>query len=146
MNKDSINFFYQTINYTLLKKSLTRQWLHRIAKMEGYKIYQLNYIFCNDEYLLEINKDYLNHDNLTDIITFNLSDKNELIEGEIYISLNRIKENAKIFKEPKEKELRRVMAHGLLHLMGYKDKTPMNILTMRKKEDTCLSLWSKMSK
>jgi probable rRNA maturation factor len=146
MNKGSINFYNQSTHFILPRKTLIRQWLHQIARKEAYQIYQLNYIFCNDAYLLEMNNGYLKHDTLTDIITFNLSDKSKSIEGEIYISLERVAENARIFSQSKSMELKRVMAHGLLHLMGYKDKSKMDILTMRKKEDTCLSLWLKISK
>jgi probable rRNA maturation factor len=146
MNKDSINFYNQSSNFVLPKKTLIRQWLYQIAKKEGHQLHQLNYIFCNDAYLLEMNQGYLKHDTLTDIITFDLSGKNEPIEGEIYISLDRVAENAKEFHQSKSMELKRVMAHGLLHLMGYKDKTRSDILTMRKKEDTCLNLWLRISK
>ncbi|HXA02124.1 MAG TPA: rRNA maturation RNase YbeY, partial [Cytophagaceae bacterium] len=132
--------------FILPQKTLIRQWLHKVAKKEGYKIDHLNYIFCNDQYLLEINKNYLNHNTLTDIITFGLSDKNKSIEGDIYISIERVSENARIFGQIKSMELKRVMAHGLLHLMGYKDKSKKDVLTMRKEEDTCLNLWLKISK
>lgn len=146
MDKTSINFYNQSTHFKLPHKTLIRQWLNQIAKSEGYKIHQLTYIFCLDDYLLEINRTYLKHDTLTDIITFGLSDKMKSIEGEIYISLERIAENAKTFGQTKSIELKRVMAHGLLHLMGYKDKSRRDILAMRKKEDTCLSLWLKISK
>lgn len=146
MNKGSINFYSQASHFKLPSKTIIRQWLLQIAKKEGYQIYQLNYIFCNDDYLLKINSDYLNHDTLTDIITFGLSGENEPIEGEIYISIDRVAENAKAFGQTKSKELKRVMAHGLLHLVGYKDKSKKDVLAMRKKEDTCLSLWLKISK
>jgi probable rRNA maturation factor len=146
MKKDSIHFYNQASNFKLPSKTLIRHWLQQVAKMEDHKIYQLNYIFCNDDYLLEINKNYLNHDTLTDIITFGLSGENEPLEGEIYISVERVAKNAKKFGETKSRELKRVMVHGLLHLLGYKDKSKKDILTMRKKEDTCLSLWLKISK
>jgi rRNA maturation RNase YbeY len=146
MDQDSISFHNQSISFKLPQKTLVRKWLHRTAKKEGYKIYQLNYIFCSDQELLEINRNYLQHDTLTDIITFGLSEKNAPIEGDIFISIERVRENAKEFGELKSKELKRVMVHGILHLMGYKDKTKAHILEMRKKEEAYVNLWAKMSK
>jgi probable rRNA maturation factor len=145
MDQGSINFYNQSISFTLPQKKLVRQWLHTTAKKEGHKIHQLNFIFCSDKDLLQINRNYLKHDTLTDIITFGLSGRNEPIEGEIYISVERVHENAKAFDELKSRELKRVMVHGLLHLIGYKDKTKIDALTMRKKEDTYINLWVKIS-
>jgi probable rRNA maturation factor len=145
MQQGSINFYNQSTSFTLPQKTLVRQWLFATAKKEGYKIRQLNFIFCSDKDLLEINRNYLKHDTLTDIITFGLSEKNEPIEGEIYISIERVHENAREFGELKSKELKRVMVHGLLHLMGYKDKTKIDASVMRKKEDTYINLWVKIS-
>jgi probable rRNA maturation factor len=145
MDQGSINFYNQSISFTLPQKTLVRQWLLATAKKEGHKIQRLNFIFCSDKDLLEINWNYLKHDTLTDIITFGLSGKNEPIEGEIYISLERVHENARELGELKSKELKRVMVHGLLHLMGYKDKTKIDALAMRKKEDSYINLWVKIS-
>jgi probable rRNA maturation factor len=145
MDQSSITFHKQSTSFILPQKTLVRQWLHKAAKKEGYKIYQLNYIFCSDQELLEINRNYLQHDTLTDIITFGLSEKNEPIEGDIFISIERVSENAKKFRELKSRELKRVMVHGLLHLMGYKDKTQADILKMRKKEEAYVNLWVKIS-
>jgi probable rRNA maturation factor len=145
MDQGSINFYNQSISFTLPQKTLVRQWLYATAKKESHKIQKLNFIFCSDKDLLEINRNYLKHDTLTDIITFGLSGKNEPIEGEIYISLKRVHENARKFGELKSRELKRVMVHGLLHLIGYKDKTKIDALTMRKKEDTYINLWVKIS-
>jgi rRNA maturation RNase YbeY len=103
-------------------------------KEETTGFHSLNYIFCNDEYLLNINRDFLQHDDYTDIITFNLDHDGGII-GEIYISIERVKENALIFKVPFLKELYRVMFHGALHLAGYKDKSKAEQVEMREKED-----------
>jgi len=101
----------------------------------------LSYIFCSDKYLLSINQKYLNHNTLTDIVTFDLAEDAE-IEGEIYISVERVKENAVKYAVDFEEELHRVIIHGLLHLIGYKDKTASQKAQMRKKEQACLSLYS----
>src|SRR4051812_9063284 len=119
MIQSSINFHNQSTRYNLPQKTLVRRWLNQTAKKEGYSINNLNYIFCSDKDLLEINRNYLQHDTLTDIITFGLSNKNEPIEGDIFISLERITDNARELGELKSRELKRVMVHGLLHLMGY---------------------------
>lgn len=104
----------------------------------------LNYIFCTDRQLLEINRQYLKHDYYTDIITFELSGPTDPIEGEIYISIDRVKENARILKEKLNKELHRVIFHGALHLCGYSDKSKKEILKMRKMEDQCLLNYSRV--
>ena len=101
----------------------------------------LDYIFCSDDYLVRINEDFLNHDDLTDIISFDLSDSGSPIYGEIYISVERVLENSKRFKVPFSTELRRVMFHGALHLCGYGDKTPAQVAEMRNKEDFFLELY-----
>ncbi len=110
--------------------------------IEGGVISSLNFVFCSDEYLLKINKDFLNHNSLTDIITFDLKEKTATHSlGEIYISIDRVAENAKKFEATKETELRRVIFHGVLHLCGYKDKTVPQKKEMRSKEDYYLSLY-----
>ena len=108
--------------------------------MEGLTTGELNFIFCNDQYLLEINQQYLNHNTYTDIITFNHSDDKGTIEGDIFISLDRVAENSSTLDIPFELELHRVMIHGVLHLVGYSDKTTPQKNEMRKKEDESLSL------
>ncbi|MCP4458149.1 MAG: rRNA maturation RNase YbeY [Cytophagales bacterium] len=114
-------------------------WLNQIARSEKIKIISLSYVFCSDHKLLEINKKYLNHDYFTDVITFDLSESDD-IEGEIYISTDRISEHAVEYSVSFEEELCRVIAHGLLHLMGYDDKTEEQQQEMRSKEFMCLSL------
>lgn len=140
MKEESIFFFKEDTSYQLKQRAEIRLWLQLIARKEKYTIAELNYIFCSDEYLLQVNKDYLNHDYYTDIITFDNSEKKSSIEGDIFISIDRVRENSSIQKTSLKDELHRVMAHGLLHLTGYKDKTSAEKEIMRKKEDASLSL------
>lgn len=127
-----IHFFYENTNETL--DDALKGWMENIILSEGKKLGTINYIFCDDEYLLKINQDFLQHDYYTDIITFDKV-RGKSISGEIFISLQRVKENAEIFQKPYEQERRRVMAHGILHLCGYKDKTPEEQEIMRSKEN-----------
>ncbi|AFL83648.1 metalloprotein, YbeY/UPF0054 family [Belliella baltica DSM 15883] len=137
----AIQFFDEDSGFKLKDKNLHKKWLKEIAAKEGYQIGELTYIFCTDEYLFNINVEYLNHDTYTDIITFDNSEDEEMIEGDIFISIDRVKENA--IKEDIEfyKELHRVMSHGVLHLMGYKDKSLEDIKMMREMEDQSISLY-----
>jgi len=137
----SINFFYaEKSSKKLSDKKRTKDWIRQILKNEKRSVSVLNYIFCSDTFLLAINRQYLRHNTLTDIITFDLSEGND-IEGEIYISLDRVRANAKEFKRPYSEELRRVIAHGVLHLLGYNDKKASEKTEMRRKEEACLSLY-----
>lgn len=133
----SISFHFLDIPKFKWKVIPVKKWLQSIAVEEGFNIQELDYIFCTDDYLLDINIQHLDHHTLTDIITFDLSDEptHPDIEGEIYISWDRILDNAKTFEVPTENELSRVMAHGVLHLCGYKDKSPDDEKTMREKEN-----------
>ena len=115
-------------------------WLLAIADSEGYELGELAYIFCSDNYLLKLNQDYLKHDTLTDIITFDYVSGN-LISGDVYISLERVADNAKEFGVSEPEELLRVMAHGLLHLCGYKDKTLEDQTLMTKKENEKIKMF-----
>ncbi len=115
-------------------------WIKEVARREKKTIKEINYIFCSDEYLLQLNQGFLNHKTLTDIITFDNSEGKNGLEGEIYISIERVQENAIKFNTEFEDELHRVMIHGVLHLIGYKDKKPSEKALMRKKEEACLSL------
>ena len=134
-----IQFFFTDIKKIKLKQAPIKLWLKKIATKENKSIKDLNYIFCSDEYLLSINQQYLKHNTYTDIITFDNSNKEEEnISGDIFISLERVKENAEKFNVSFEKELFRVLAHGLLHLIGYKDKTAKDSKIMRSKEDEAL--------
>lgn len=139
----AILFFEEDIKFHLPEKNKSKNWLKEIAKLEGFKIGQLNYVFCSDEYLYQMNLEYLDHKTYTDIITFDNSEKEKVIEGDIFISIDRVKDNASKENIPFETELSRVMSHGLLHLMGYKDKKEEDIVTMRNMENKSISLLNK---
>jgi len=136
----SIRFFYEDIDFKITHPRKTQSWLKAVLQAENKKLSTVNYIFCSDAYLLEINIQYLNHNTYTDIITFDGSDQPDLIEGDIYISIDRVKENAKEFDSTLDNELHRVIIHGVLHLIGYNDKNSKQKLVMRRKEDAYLSL------
>jgi len=136
-----ISFHSHRISFSVKSPLKTRRWIEQVAELEQRRISSLSYIFCSDKYLLSINQKYLNHNTLTDIVTFDLAEDAE-IEGEIYISVERVKENAVKYAVDFEEELHRVIIHGLLHLIGYKDKTASQKAQMRKKEQACLSLYS----
>jgi len=131
----AIHFFEEDITYKLKQKTSARQWITETIQAEGYKLKELNYIFCSDQYLLQINQQYLNHDTYTDIITFDNSETEGSIVGDIFISIERIRENAAKFNTPETDELHRVIIHGALHLLGYKDKTAAAKQKMTEKED-----------
>lgn len=137
----AINFFEEEIKSSLTERRLVKAWIKQIATNKGFKVNTLNYIFCTDDYLLEININYLNHDTFTDIVTFDQSEKNTEIEGDVYISVERVKENAKNLNTSYKEELLRVLVHGLLHLCGYKDKTENEKKEMRIEENISLSLY-----
>jgi rRNA maturation RNase YbeY len=134
-----ITFQSEDIVFDLKEKLKHKQWLKEVARIEGKSILELSYVFCSDAYLLSINQAYLNHDTLTDIVTFDQSEDSKKIEGDIFISIERVRENGEKYGTNKT-ELKRVMVHGLLHLLGYKDKTKADKETMRKKENTYLGL------
>jgi len=135
-----IRFFSEGIDFKIPRPIATKRWLNTVLKSEGKSLHQLNYVFCNDEFLLGINQQYLNHKTLTDIITFDMSTSKNEVVGEIYISVPRVVENSVAFNKTFENELCRVLVHGVLHLCGYKDKTAYQIRQMRKREDAYLSL------
>lgn len=130
-----INFFTEDITYTLKNKTIIKRWIESTIVEEGYQLEELNFILCSDEYLLRINQDFLQHDDYTDVITFDNSEELKTIIGDIFISLDRIKENASNFKSTTVNELCRVIIHGTLHLLGYKDKTKAAKMLMTEKED-----------
>lgn len=136
--KPILKFNYHDVSVTISDKQLLKAFIKELFLIEKKGLLSLNYVFCNDNYLLEINKKYLNHDYLTDIITFDLSD-NGLTEGEIYISIERVKENAGSENCTFKEELLRVVFHGALHLCGYKDKTISEKKIMRSKENYYLA-------
>tara|TARA_R110002051_G_scaffold171982_3_gene242431 strand:- start:18821 stop:19240 length:420 start_codon:yes stop_codon:yes gene_type:complete len=134
-----INYNYLT-EFKLEEENNYDSWIYQTCKTEGYTIKELNYIFCTDEYLLKINQDFLQHDYLTDIITFDyVSGKN--VSGDLYISIDRVKENAEEFNVSFDNELKRVMVHGVLHLMGYSDKSDTATAEMRAKEEEKIKLF-----
>lgn len=141
----AINFFSEDTSFQIKQKLKRKEWLKEITSLESYKILDLNYIFCSDEYLHKINLQYLDHDTYTDIITFDNSEHIGEIEGDIYISIDRIKENAKDHEVDQETELSRVLSHGLFHLLGYKDKTSSESKKMREKEEFAISLYKKIN-
>jgi len=129
-----ITFLTEDITFGLKEKLKHKAWLKDTAKAEGFTIGELNYIFCSDAYLLDINQKYLGHDTLTDIVTFDNSEDPKMIEGDIFISIERVRDNAIKFNT-ENSELKRVMVHGLLHLAGYKDKDKAQKELMRNKEN-----------
>ena len=131
----TIYFFEEDIVFPLQGKSRHKKWLKSLIEERNYKLKELSYIFCSDEFLYNINFDFLKHDTYTDIITFDNSEKNGVIEGEIYISIERITENATLNSTKFEDELLRVMSHGLLHLMGHKDKSQKDKKLMTQMEE-----------
>lgn len=132
--------FHSETDFQLPQKLLHKRWLATLAAHEGFRIGDINYIFCDDDYLLKMNMAYLNHDTLTDIITFDYVE-NTILNGDIFISIERVKENSVIFSVSFEQELLRVLSHGLLHLCGYKDKTDKEAAKMRKMENFAIQLF-----
>jgi probable rRNA maturation factor len=136
----AVNFFEENITYKLKHKTAVRRWITETVLSEGSRLKELNYIFCSDSYLLQINQQYLNHDTYTDIITFDNSEEEGSIAGDIFISIDRIRENAAKFNVTETDELHRVIIHGALHLLGYGDKKPADKVKMTGKEDFYLGL------
>lgn len=134
-----INFFFEDIEEINLPSNVDI-WLKNTISNESKKMGKINYIFCSDDYLLEINKQYLEHNYYTDIITFDYV-KNSIISGDIFVSLPRILENSSLYSISFNDELKRVLIHGVLHLCGYKDKTDEQKINMRQKEDYYLNLY-----
>jgi probable rRNA maturation factor len=135
----SYSFSKENIKHRFLHKDLIINWLNKIIKSEKHKPGEISFIFCSDKYLLKMNRAYLKHDYYTDIITFDYCESN-IVSGDIFISIDRVKDNAKQYKATFQAELYRVMAHGILHLCGYGDKTKAQIKVMQQKEDYYLSL------
>lgn len=138
-----VSFFFET-KVTLAERNRLRLFLKSLFKKEGKKAESLSYVFCSDDYLLLINKQFLQHDYYTDIITFNLAENNRApVVGDIYISVDRVRENAKSLGISFKEEIHRVVFHGALHLCGYKDKTPRHSREMRAKENYYLNEYFK---
>ena len=137
-----IRFFNEDTDYKLPQKLVVKKWLTAQAKAEGQPMGDLNYIFCSDEYVLQVNREHLNHDYYTDIITFdNREFTDDPVEGDIFISIDRVADNAAQLGVSPQQEMRRVLAHGLLHLCGYGDKTEADQAAMRVKEDEWLGIF-----
>jgi rRNA maturation RNase YbeY len=134
-----IDFNYET-EFTLDNEEAISNWISNVLKSEDKKEGEINYIFCDDEYLLQINQEHLQHDYYTDIISFDYTLGNE-ISGDMFISIERVKENAVDFNVSFEEELKRVLVHGVLHYCGYKDKTEADEFLMRSKEDEKLAMF-----
>jgi rRNA maturation RNase YbeY len=133
-----ITFNYET-PFSIKNETKISNWIHSIILQHSFELGEINYIFCDDAYLLKLNIEFLQHDTLTDIISFDTT-LGKLIGGDVFVSIERIKENAKTFAVPFEEELHRVMIHGVLHFLGFKDKTSNEKTAMRNKEEESLSL------
>lgn len=137
-----INYFFEDTNFKFNKRRATSKWLKSAIALENKKLGDISIIYCSDDYLLEINKQYLSHDYYTDVITFNYCE-GDLISGDIFISVDTIKANAQEYGASFDNELCRVMVHGILHLIGYDDDCESNQLIMRQKEDFYLERYDK---
>jgi rRNA maturation RNase YbeY len=133
-----VNFYFLDRKPSLKERSRLKQFIERLFITEKKTLGSISYVFCSDEHLLGINKDFLKHDFYTDVITFDLGSVKSVIEGEVYLSVDRIKDNAKEMGVSFKEEMHRVIFHGALHLCGYKDKRPFDIKTMRSREDKYL--------
>ena len=141
-----ISFHSLIPDFQLKKKREIKSWIKRVIEIENQKVGQVDIIFCSDEYLLEMNTKYLNHNYLTDIITFGLSEDTKKISGDLFISIERVEENAQAYNTTFDEELRRVIVHGVLHLIGYDDKQKSDKQVMTGKEDIYLSEFKKIDK
>lgn len=139
MPTSKINFFCEDTTFKPSNSKTLKKWIEDSISQEGLQLQSLNFIFCSDDFLLDINRNYLSHDYLTDIITFNQSDDELVIEGDIFISIDRVKSNALSLNLQFENELARIVIHGVLHLIGYNDKTPSEKDEMTQMEDNYLS-------
>lgn len=133
-----ITYNFETL-FNLNDTSIISDWIHKVISNEGFETGEINFIFCDDDYLLKLNVAFLDHDTLTDIISFDYTMGN-LISGDVYISVPRVMENSSIFNTSFQNELHRVIIHGILHYCGYKDKSEDEKLIMRNKEDEYLNV------
>ena len=143
MTKSAVNFFYQDIRFPFTNRNALKKAIDKLFKLEKRGLENLNIIFCTDEALLQINRDFLQHDYYTDIITFPINYTKTSIEAELYISIDRVRDNAKHSSVSFKEELHRVIFHGCLHLVGYNDKSSQQIKKMREREDNYLRLYLK---
>ena len=139
--RKSLNFHLEDVDFPTPSEDRVLKWFTKVSESKGYQLDSLNVVFCSDTYLLEVNRKHLNHDYYTDIITFDYVDE-KIVSGDLFISIDRVKENATLLKIPFEDELDRVMVHGLLHLLGYKDDTESKQAEIKAQEDFCLTLRS----
>ncbi len=143
MADSPVLFFYQEVRFNFPQRTILKKFIEKLFRNEKLRLQQINIIFCTDDALLEINKGFLQHDYYTDIITFPLSGKGEPVTAELYISIDRVRENAKAVGSSFLSELHRVIFHGCLHLTGYNDKSSQQIKKMREREDHYLRLYAK---
>ena len=136
----AIYFSTENIDFSLSDEAKVKRWITEVVKSQGKKVGNVGYLFCDDAYLIEINRTYLNHDTYTDIITFDYVEGN-VVSGDIMISVERVRENANLFNTSFEQELYRVIIHGILHLLGQADKSDEDAAEMRRKEELALDLW-----
>jgi rRNA maturation RNase YbeY len=140
----AIYFSSENIKFDLRGKLKVKKWITDLIKAQNKKVGDISYLFCDDAYLIEVNRTYLDHDTYTDIITFDYVE-GDTISGDILISFERVKENAQLFNTTFDQELHRVIIHGVLHLLGQGDKTKAEAAQMRKKEEAALALWNTMN-
>lgn len=139
----AIYFSSENTKFDLKAKMKVKKWITDIIKAQGKRVGDISYLFCDDAYLIEVNREYLDHDTYTDIITFDYVE-GDVISGDILISVERVEDNAAQFNTTFEQELHRVIIHGILHLLGQKDKSDADAAMMRKKEESALELWNSM--
>jgi len=139
----AISFSVQSGNFELDESEKVRRWLFEVVRRRGMSVGNINYLFCDDEYLIQVNRQYLDHDTYTDIITFDYV-SGGLVSGDILISIERVGENAQQYGVSFEQELHRVIVHGVLHLLGQGDKSPSEAAEMRRQEEDALALWDNM--
>ncbi|MDE6445678.1 MAG: rRNA maturation RNase YbeY [Alistipes sp.] len=139
-----VGYYNEDCTYRLPQKRLTTAWLRGVAEAEGYVLGDVNYIFCSARRLLEMNRQFLGHDYFTDVITFDYSDRRRTrtVSGDVFIDVETVADNARLYGAARLQEMRRVVVHGLLHLCGQKDKTPSANRRMHAKEDKYLVFWA----
>ena len=135
-----VAFFCEDIDFSPPSPNKLSQWITQVILCEDKRVGNINYVYCSKSFLLHLNQSYLDHQDHTDVITFDQSDTPGTISADIYISVDQVRENAEVYGESFDQELKRVMVHGVLHLLGYNDKTPQQRHEMRKKEEAYLSL------
>lgn len=140
----AVRYYQEDCRYRLPQKRRTARWLAEVAESEGYRLGELTYVFCSARQLLEMNRRYLGHDYFTDVITFDYSDRKgeRVVSGDVFIDVETVRDNARLYGATALGEMRRVVVHGLLHLCGQKDKTPRANKQMHRKEDKYLEYWN----